>query len=204
VFNSVNAGTVGVTLSGFGLSGTSASNYTLTLPNVTGTITQKTLQINNSLAANKSYDGNRDAIVISGTVSGFIASEIVSADGIGQFANANPGFDKAVAVKYLLKDGANGGLAANYVLGDEVLYADIEGRTKERADSTAPMVEKQAEMIETDIMIERTEKLEMIEEVEFKTLQDNKEAAPYVETIGDWTILTCETTGAQQGMCSAK
>ena len=204
VFNSANAGTVGVTLSGFGLSGTSASNYTLSLPNATGIITPKALQITGSLAANKVYDGSRSASITSGTVSGFIASEIVNADATGLFADASPGFDKAVAVSYLLKDGSNGGLAANYTLAGEVLYADIEGRTKEPADSSAPMVEKQAEMIETDIKIERAEKLEMIEEVEFKTLQENDEAAPFVEAIGDWTILSCESTGAQQGMCSAK
>ncbi len=204
VFNSVNAGTIGVTLSGYGLSGTTASNYSLALPTVTGVIEKKSLQISGSLAANKAYDGNRNATITAGLLSGFIGAQTVGVDGVGSFVTAQPGFDKSVAVTYMLKDGLNGGLARNYALDGETLLADIEGRTKEKQDITAPMVEQQVEIVKNDIKIEREEKLEMIEEVTLKTKQDSNEAAPFVETVGDWVMLSCETTGAQQGMCSAK
>ena len=204
IFQSVNAGTVGVTLSGLSLSGADASNYTLTLPTVSAVISRKALQITGSLAANKDYDGTNDAIVTAGTLSGFIGSQRVIAEANGRFTSPIAGFDKDVIVSYLLKNGTNGGLAANYSLSDEILLADIEGRTKDKADTTAPMVEKQVEIVETDVKIEREEKLEMIEEVEQKVLEQSNETEPFVEAVGDWTILSCEATGVQQGMCSAK
>ncbi len=204
IFQSVNAGTVGVTLSGLSLSGADASNYTLTLPTVSAVISRKALQITGSLAANKDYDGTNDAMVTAGTLSGFIGSQTVIAEANGRFTSPIAGFDKDVIVSYLLKNGTNGGLAANYSLSDEILLADIEGRTKDKADTTAPMVEKQVEIVETDVKIEREEKLEMIEEVEQKVLEQSNETEPFVEAVGDWTILSCEATGVQQGMCSAK
>ena len=203
-FASANAGTVGVSLSGFSLSGASASNYSLSLPNVTGVITRKPLSISGSKASDKAYDGTRLASILAGTLSGFIGTQTLSVDGVGTFANAAPGMNKPVSVSYILKDGANGGLAANYILSNETLFAAIQGQAKEKADSTAPMVEKQVEIVETDIKIERQEKLEMIEEVELKVLQDTTEATSYVETVGDWVILSCEATGTQQGVCSAR
>ena len=204
LFQSANAGTVGVTISGLSLSGADAANYTLSVPSVLGVISRKALQITGSLAANKDYDGTNDAIVTAGTLSGFIGTETVSADAIGRFTSPLAGFDKDVVVSYLLKNGTNGGLAANYSLADEMLLADIEGRTKDKADTTAPMVEKQVKIVETDVAIEREEKLEMIEEVEQKVLEETNETDAFVEAVGDWTILSCEATGVQQGMCSAK
>ena len=204
VFANVNAGTRAVNLSGFSLSGTSASNYTLALPSTTGLIKRKLLQVTGSSALDKSYDGTRNASVTVGSLSGFVGLETLEADAYGLFSDANPGFNKLVSVNYILKDGENGGIASNYEISNDVVFADIEGRVKEKQDITAPMVEQQVEIVKNDIKIEREEKLEMIEEVELKVQQETEQAAPYVETVGDWVMLSCETTGAQQGMCSAK
>ena len=66
------------------------------------------------------------------------------------------------------------------------------------------MVEKQVEIVKNDVKIETEEKLEMIEQVELTQLKEQDESMSFVDTVGDWTILTCETTSISQGMCSAK
>ncbi|MGC6517074.1 MAG: YDG domain-containing protein, partial [Candidatus Puniceispirillaceae bacterium] len=203
-FDSINAGTQTVTLTGLSLTGSTASNYSFTLPSVSGVISKKALQITNSVALSKSYDANRVAVINPGTLSGFVGSQTVEVDASGLFANAQPGKDKSVLVTYYLKNGINGGLASNYSLSGETLTADIEGRTKEKADITAPMVEKQVEIVKNDVKIEREEKLEMIEQVELKVLEQETVSSAFVDTVGDWTILSCETSSANQGMCSAK
>ena len=203
-FNNANAGTRNVTISGLSLTGTSASNYTLTLPSLSGVISQKALQITGTSVNDKAYDGNRDATLSFGTLAGFVGIETVEVDGTALFNNAQPGRDKSVLISYILKNGANGGLSSNYSLNNETLFASIEGRTKEKADNTAPMVEKQVEIVKNDVKIETEEKLEMIEQVELTQLKEQDESMAFVDTVGDWTILTCETTSTSQGMCSAK
>lgn len=203
-FNNVNAGTQNVTITGLSLSGTSASNYNFTLPNITGLISRKTLQISGTSVSDKAYDGNRQATIDFGTLSGFVGLETVEVDGTALFDSAQPGNNKSVLVSYVLKNGANGGLSSNYSLTNESLFATIEGRTKEKADNTAPMVEKQVEIVKNDVKIETEEKLEMIEQVELTQLKEQDESMSFVDTVGDWTILTCETTSLSQGMCSAK
>ena len=203
-FNNVNAGTQNVTITGLSLSGTSASNYNFTLPNITGLISRKALQISGTSVSDKAYDGNRQATIDFGTLSGFVGLETVEVDGTALFDSAQPGKNKSVLVSYVLKNGANGGLSSNYSLTNESLFATIEGRTKEKADNTAPMVEKQVEIVKNDVKIETEEKLEMIEQVELTQLKEQDESMSFVDTVGDWTILTCETTSISQGMCSAK
>ena len=203
-FNNVNAGTQNVTITGLSLSGTSASNYNFTLPNITGLISRKALQISGTSVSDKAYDGNRQATIDFGTLSGFVGLETVEVDGTALFDSAQPGNNKSVLVSYVLKNGANGGLSSNYSLTNESLFATIEGRTKEKADNTAPMVEKQVEIVKNDVKIETEEKLEMIEQVELTQLKEQDESMSFVDTVGDWTILTCETTSISQGMCSAK
>ena len=203
-FASANAGTRAVTLSGISLTGSSASNYTLTLPSATGIIAKKALSITGSQAASKSYDGNRNAAISAGSVSGFLGAQTLEVEGAGLFASAAPGVNKSVSVTYYLKNGTNGGLASNYSLQGELLFADIEGKTKEKQDILAPMVEQQVEIVKNDTKIEREEKIEMIETVEQKVIQDTQEPTAFVETVGSWVMLSCETSGEQQGMCSVK
>ena len=203
-FSNANAGTRNVTISGLSLTGTTASNYTLTLPSLSGVISQKALQITGTSVNDKAYDGNRYATLSFGTLAGFVGIETIEVDGTALFNNAQPGRDKSVLISYILKNGANGGLSSNYSLNNETLFASIEGRTKEKADNTAPMVEKQVEIVKNDVKIETEEKLEMIEQVELTQLKEQDESMAFVDTVGDWTILTCETTSTSQGMCSAK
>ena len=66
------------------------------------------------------------------------------------------------------------------------------------------MVEQQVEIVKNDTKIEREEKIEMIEIVEQKVIQDTQEPTAFVETVGSWVMLSCETSGEQQGMCSVK
>src|SRR5262249_58021516 len=74
-FDSKNAGTQGVTATGFGLSGADAGNYTLTSTTATtsAVITPLALTATISSAADKVYDGTTSATVTLAPLSGFIA-----------------------------------------------------------------------------------------------------------------------------------
>ena len=203
-FANAKAGSQALVITGLSLGGSDASNYDITLPSATGIIARKALTITGSKALSKSYDATRSAVIDVGTLSGFIGAQTLTASGTGLFNDAQPGLNKSVLVQYLLSDGLNGGEADNYLLAPETLFADIEGQAKDKADITAPMIEKQIKIIKDDVKIEREEKLEMIEQVEAKVIREEDSGPAFIETVGDWTILSCENTGAQMGMCSAK
>ncbi|WP_346308797.1 YDG domain-containing protein, partial [Limnohabitans sp.] len=66
-------------------------------------------------AANKVYDGNTQASVTPGSITGLVGSETLSIDTVqGQFDTPEPSNNKPVTVVYGLGDGQNGGLVANY------------------------------------------------------------------------------------------
>ncbi|HEY8876756.1 MAG TPA: YDG domain-containing protein, partial [Roseateles sp.] len=65
-------------------------------------------------AANKVYDATAAATVSVSGVTGFVGSETVGVSATGSFSDKNAGTGKTVAANYLLSDGSNGGLAANY------------------------------------------------------------------------------------------
>ena len=261
-FASANVGTHNITLSALTLSGVKAGNYELNLPTVSADINPKALSISGSSAEDKPFDNNRQATVTAGTLSGFIGSQTILASASGLFENALAGANKKVTISYVLANGSNGGLASNYSLANEVLFADIIGDTQIKNDElTAPVIEKQIQFETEDIKIEREEKLEIIERVErFDRLallasleekpeppslisdvnevaegaidtsepvkiSDNKEiieqASPIEETeakpdeatiieegvieaVGDWSILSCQSTSTNKGICSIK
>ena len=127
-FVSKDAGNaIGFSLSGLSLSGASASNYRPQFQTVSGfgSIAPKYLSVVGSVANNKNYDGNVVASIVPGVLSGLVGQESLDLSVLGTFINASVGSNKAVTAKYSLKNGNHGGLAANYVLGDETLYASI-------------------------------------------------------------------------------
>jgi filamentous hemagglutinin family protein len=94
-----------------GNSGGLASNYSLTAPTaVTTNITAKAITVAGLSAASRDYNGNADASLSGGTVSGMVGSETLTLS--GQFDSKNVGAAKAVTVA--TADGSNGGLASNY------------------------------------------------------------------------------------------
>ena len=121
-----NAKAVDVT--GLGLSGLDAGNYTYnSTAATTADITPKALTID-AIANNKIYDGNATAIltgVDGGTVkiAGLIGSETLSLNGL--FNNRNVGNDKPVGVSGVALTGDTG-LASNYTVSQPTnLKADI-------------------------------------------------------------------------------
>jgi len=110
-FTNPNVGTSKpITITGYTLSGANASNYTLTLPSLTGSVTAKPVTIDNAAAQNKPYNGNQDAVV-SGTVNGRIAPDDVTVATTGQFAQATVG-DNITVTGFTL----TGTQAGNYSL----------------------------------------------------------------------------------------
>jgi hypothetical protein len=95
--------------------GQDVGNYSITYQQGALTIDKAPLQFVGTLAADKQYDGNTQASVTPGRITGLVGNESLSVLSLsGQFDTAEPGSDKPVTVVYGLGDGQNGGLAANY------------------------------------------------------------------------------------------
>jgi hypothetical protein len=130
IFASKNVGTWSVATA-MGLIGPDAANYSLTPPNMNGTITAKVLTISPmtpSTVATKVYNGTLDAAVTVGALDGLVGSEVLGGTTVvGTFADKNIG-TKNVAAVYTLVDGANGELASNYSLAGETLTGTITAK----------------------------------------------------------------------------
>jgi hypothetical protein len=115
-FSNANAG-LGktVTLTGATLSGAASGNYSLTSVNTTtADITAKAIT-GNFTAANKVYDGNTAATVLTRTLTGVIGADDVSlTGGTATFGDANAGAGKTVTLTGATLTGAAVG---NYSLG---------------------------------------------------------------------------------------
>ena len=132
VFGDQNAGaSKAVTVTGGALSdggnGGLASNYTVgAVTGVTASITQKALTLSGLSASAKAYDGNANATLSGGTLSGMVGGETVTVSGqSGAFSDKNAATGKTVTVSGVtLADGS--GLASNYsVTAPTGLTADI-------------------------------------------------------------------------------
>lgn len=99
-FADKNVGTgKSVTASGYALSGPDVGNYTVSQPTgLTGIITQAELTISGIVnVTSKTYDGNTNATLTGGSLSGIIMSDVVSIDTrVGSFIDKNAGSNKSV------------------------------------------------------------------------------------------------------------
>jgi hypothetical protein len=116
-----------VTISGLSLSGSSASNYTLTQPTATANITAKPI-VGSFTADNKVYDGNTSATVLTRTLGAAVATgDTVSlSGGTATFDNKNVGTGKTVTLTGATLSGVD---ASNYNLTSvNTAKADITAR----------------------------------------------------------------------------
>jgi hypothetical protein len=95
--------------------GQDVGNYSITYQQGALTIDKAPLQFVGTSAADKVYDGNTQASVTPGRITGLVGNESLSVLSLsGQFDTDEPGSNKPVTVVYGLGDGQNGGLTANY------------------------------------------------------------------------------------------
>jgi len=132
-YSSANAGSYSTTVSyvlADGTNGGLASNYTLASESATGVISPKSLTISAPSVASKAYNGSTAAgAVTAGTLSGFVGTETVTATGSATaYSSANVG-SYSTTVSYLLADGTNGGLAANYSLASDTATGSVSAAT---------------------------------------------------------------------------
>ena len=122
---------------------TAGSNYQLSLNTGNGSnmflINRKPLSITSPAIASKVYDGTKTAgAVTTGTLSGFVNSETVTATAVAaDYSSANAGTYKGVVVTYTLANGTNGGLAGNYSLASGSATGEI---TAKALSITAPTI----------------------------------------------------------------
>jgi gliding motility-associated-like protein len=117
-YNNKNVGTAkAITLGNVSLTGSAASNYTLTAPALTGNITAKPLTIatSNNVVISKVYNGNNDASFTQSqfVFSGRITGDAVSFSGSATYADKSVGVGKVVTINGITLTGAD---ALNYSL----------------------------------------------------------------------------------------
>ena len=95
-FSSKDAGSGKVVSTAMALSGTSAPNYTLAQPALTGTITPKALTVTGTQVASKPYDGNTVATLTGATLNGTISGEALTLNASGTFNTKDVGRTKPV------------------------------------------------------------------------------------------------------------
>ncbi|MDQ2136789.1 YDG domain-containing protein, partial [Alcaligenaceae bacterium B3P038] len=121
-FIDANAGHAkAVSLAGMGLANGSglASNYTLAAPAaLTADITPRALTVSGTIAADRSYDGTRNATLSGGTLTGLVGNETLGITGqTGTFTDKNAGQGKTVVITgTTLVNGS--GSAHNYTVTD--------------------------------------------------------------------------------------
>jgi hypothetical protein len=126
-----NAGVYGSNVLAYGQD---VPNYSISYQQGALTIDKAPLQFVGTSVADKMYDGNTNARVTAGTLSGLVGTETLNIDSVqGQFASPEIGFAKPVQVVYGLSDGANGGLVSNYQWSPVTVQANITGSTTENA-----------------------------------------------------------------------
>jgi trimeric autotransporter adhesin len=147
LFADKDAGTdKAVSVSGLSLSGTDASNYAIAPANLKANIAQKALTIAGTSVANKDYDGNTNATVTVGTITGVVEGETLgSTTATGQFAGKDvvrnqqgAATAQNVTVAYTLASGENPAhKASNYTLASETKTATINPKALTIAGSQA-------------------------------------------------------------------
>ncbi|KFC19993.1 beta strand repeat-containing protein [Chryseobacterium sp. FH1] len=124
---------VGATLTRSGNYNAPSTNYTITQPALTATITPKTLAISAPSITSKVYNGSTTTGAVSpGTLSGLVGTEALAVSGIGTFDvpnAADAGTNKPATIVYTLANGSNGGLATNYSLANGAGVGDITKAT---------------------------------------------------------------------------
>ena len=91
------------------------------------TVNRKPLFVEGITAASKIYDGNANAALIGGTLSGTINSDVITLSNAttGTFSQTSAGTEIPVATTMTI----SGEDAANYTLASPILYADITAKT---------------------------------------------------------------------------
>ncbi|RXG17055.1 hypothetical protein DSM02_3153, partial [Leeuwenhoekiella polynyae] len=125
-FASADVGTgIGITTTGYTISGADAGNYTLTQPGLSADITTKALTITGITGDDKEYDGTTTATATgTASLSGVETTDVVSLGGtpVFTFASADVGTGIAITTTGYTISGADAG---NYTLTQPTLSADI-------------------------------------------------------------------------------
>jgi hypothetical protein len=137
-FSSKSVGTgKAVTVSGITLSGTDASNYTISAPTgITADITAKPLTITGMTASSKVYDGTTVATLSAGSLTGVVSGDTVDFSGqTGAFSSKTIGIGKLVTVSGIILTGTDSG---NYTISAPTgITADITAKPLTIAGMTA-------------------------------------------------------------------
>ena len=175
-----------------------AGKYAAGERSATLTVAKKTLKIESITAADKTYDGKKDA-TLTVNVSGAVAGDTVTATATGEFADATVGTNKTVTVKSIKLDGAS---SANYTTPEELPevkasitkikstdvkleYPDLNQKTGSITKPTVKLTPEDSSA-EVKVFIKKTVKDEATGEEKTVTEEWTDETAP--TAVGTYTV----------------
>jgi hypothetical protein len=125
-----------ITITGYTITGSSASNYTLSQPvGLTASITAKELQVTGFSAISKYYDGTSGVSLLGGTLNGIVDGDTVIISSVSaSFGDSLIGKDKTVTVESIT---LGGNQASNYTV---ILPTGLTGSILVPPPSAAPVV----------------------------------------------------------------
>ena len=142
-FVSPNAGAAVSVNTFMSITGQDAALYNFTTPTLVGTITARPIQLMNPLVTSIEYNGSTTfsatRLLGSFDLNNIVGAEQLNVTGNGTITgNADVGMNKFASMTYTLGNGANGGLAGNYLpLTDDNIILDITEKTLSYANPSA-------------------------------------------------------------------
>ncbi len=125
------------------ITGQDVTLYNFTTPTLVGVITARPIQLLNPLVTSIEYNGSTSfsatRLLGSFDLNNIVGAEQLNVTGNGTITgNADVGMNKFASMTYTLGNGANGGLAGNYLpLADDNIILDITEKTLSYANPTA-------------------------------------------------------------------
>jgi hypothetical protein len=142
-FVSPNAGAAVSVNTFMSITGPDAALYNFTTPTLVGTITARPIQLMNPLVTSMEYNGTTSfsatRLLGAANLNNIVGSQQLNVTGNGTITGtADVGTGKFANMTYLLGNGANGGLAGNYLpLADDSILIDITEKTLSYANPSA-------------------------------------------------------------------
>lgn len=174
-----------VTFSGYSLSGAAAGNYNLTAqPNsVTANITAKPVTVTVTATDRNYVSGNRNVVLVAGSVTGAIGGDTVNVDvsgATGTLENEDAGTGKAVAVTGVALSGADAG---NYNLTAQPTGVTVTINKKNYDGSITGNKNVHTNQAQTGVTFDMSEKFGVIKGAAVKSASEGTDSDNLIDNV---------------------
>lgn len=174
-----------VTFSGYSLSGAAAGNYNLTAQpdSVTANITAKPVAVTVTATDRDYVSGNRNVVLVAGSVTGAIGGDTVNVDvsgATGTLENEDAGTDKAVTVTGVALSGADAG---NYNLTAQPTGVTVTINKKNYDGSITGNKNVHTNQAQTGVTFDMSEKFGVIKGAAVKSASEGTDSDNLIDNV---------------------